>query len=797
VKKTLGGFADAAPLLTVFSRRIRTITLRTDEQSTTWTSVEVQLTESGRLSYAMVGNRTFFCFRCPISSDDRPATVLFNYDGVGISPLSVPLTGLWITTPTAERSELRFALNAPFKPDAGRLRLAVSNYENRRIAEEVAQAWGESLIELFDHTIDTWDELSKRLRLHKDATPQSFWMQIWCELSRSSPVVDWKAIQNGGQVLAWITWGRSNGAMRRLIHERAAIPTDLRGTYCTLARVDDLRFSVSGLLAEFGNGAFAHVAQWSSTKKAFRPGSVVSPSVAAHLAAADIKVELGEMTLQQVLFAAINGSLRVDPVEADRLGSLLIECKSLFEPSGMYAVEVQRLQAWMRTLSLRASDKVFHPANELVCGRAVSDVIDRDEALRAAFAPSSAVLSADYSGAALTFFVKARGRLAAEAAVLAEWARDADEDKLIFVFNYLVTGALGQELADELQRSWLDIKRSSRAWQALSVNDRSEVERKFARGQLWFGPHSVPEPLPDPVVQPVICPEDALSHISEWWRQEHRSLISEYEVKTYPTGFPGTLPWPGSDEWDSDVRPNAQARWLLLFIQAALVPLGLNMIGRDRGFSQFLTSNGWLDVLVNVADAPDDLIAALDDYLDAYVQTTEYHFQMRQFVPFYAVAKNLESLLLSLRETERSESPASFRLAFSPRANPVLTGTGIDAPPVVGMLGIGTCQLLRELYRLGRLTNPTGHRFAFTPIRKVRRLCDQLFGVGEGLSPFESSEAIFLRLNELGSQIGIDCTFNNCFDLPLQYLAEDRMLRTQVLDVDFDLAVEEDLDSGA
>ena len=76
------------------------------------------------------------------------------------------------------------------------------------------------------------------------------------------------------------------------------------------------------------------------------------------------------------------------------------------------------------------------------------------------------------------------------------------------------------------------------------------------------------------------------------------------------------------------------------------------MIGRDQKFSQFLVSRRWLHVLAN-ASSSRRLIGALDDYLGRCVQTTEYHFQMRQFVAFYAVAKNLESLLLSLERDER------------------------------------------------------------------------------------------------------------------------------------------------
>ena len=89
-----------------------------------------------------------------------------------------------------------------------------------------------------------------------------------------------------------------------------------------------------------------------------------------------------------------------------------------------------------------------------------------------------------------------------------------------------------------------------------------------------------------------------------------------------------------------------------------------------------------------------------------------------------------------------------------------------------------------------------GHRFAFTPIRKVRRICVQLFGIPEGPSSIESSEIIFDALNELGGGLGLDPSFNHCFDLPLQFLAQDDNLRTRVLKKAFDVIIDEDLDAA-
>jgi hypothetical protein len=789
-------FFEVAPILPIFARSIRTLILAKEETSTTWTTRETSLTETGRLSYVQVGSRSFLCFRCPVGSDRRPATVLFHVDGSGISPLPSHWTGLWITTPTAERSELAFALNAPFKPDAGRQRLAVNNYDNRAIAEEVAGAWAEALIELFDETVVAWGRLSNVLKLHADATPESWWKQLWHETTRSSPVTHWKGIQNGGQTLSWIAWGQPDGAMRRLFQQRAAIPTDLPGEYSKLVKQQDVKFAVTGLLADTANECFLQVANWPLTRTAFPPGLTVHSKISAYLLQAEFPITAESVTLEGVLRTAVGSECRADHVSADHIGKLFLHCKSLFEPSSLHASEVQRMLGWMKGITFLAHDGKYQQANTLVSSRVAPGVIEEDEVLRAAFAPDSAVLSSGYSHASLGFFVKARGQLAAGAPLLASWASDASADRLLGVFKYLVEGELGQQLADQLKRTWLDAQRETSEWQSLSQEDKNEVERKFLRGYDWPFPPVAEPSTPESEVRQEMDAETAFRLISDWWQRESKQWIARYEAKTYPSGFPGALPWPGDDQWDTGDQPSPQACWLLLFVHAALVPLGFNMIGRDQGFSQFLVSRKWLDVLGNAADRPETLLAALDEYLDRYIQNTEYHFQMRQFVAFYAVARNLESLLLSLKETERAASAQNLRLALSPRANPALTGTGIDAPPLTGMLGIGSCQLLREMYRLGRLSNPVGHRFAFTPIRKVRRICMQLFGVMEGPSSIQSSEMIFDALHELGSSLGLDPSFGRCFDLPLQFLAQDDKLRTRVLEKAFDVLVDEDLDAA-
>lgn len=788
--EAIDNFERAAPLLTIFSRHVRTLVMVRNGVWGNWTNVEKPLTTSGRAAYVQVGPLKFFLFRCFLHGDQRPATVLFQLNANGISQLQKDVNGIWITTPTSERSDLMFALNAPFSPDVGRQRLALNNFENHKIAVEVGRVWGDSLVELFDETCENWEQFASNIGLHGDAKFTRWWEQIWKETTRIAPVLHWDQIREGGQVLSWIAWSKSAGAMRRLLEERPAVPSALPGHYGGLVNLRDVEFNVSGLLAEIDNGCFERVSAWESTNKAFPVGRTVGEGIGEFLRSSQCLSELVKITLESVISAAAGPRKQVSEPVADRIGRLISECAPLFESDSPYAVEVQRLFLTMKEMKLISKDGTYRSANELISSRPLSDVIEADEALRASFAPDSATLSASYSDFGLKLFVKARGQLGANAITLATWIRVATDDKLLGAFNYLSKGELGQQVADHLGRPWLEIIKSSKAWQNLQKVDQQEIERKFMKGCQWsLSPNGLPMLPRIPVVQ-VMDAESALDLVSQWWNSEKKNFVEIYEEKTYPSGFPGKLPWPNEVGWHANSLPSPQACWLMLFIHAALVPLGFNQIGRDQSFSQFLVSNKWLDVFAEIGDEPQHLLNALNQYLDGFVQNTKYHFQMRQFIAFYAVARDLEPLLLSLKEADRSPSPA-FLLALAPRANPALTGTGIDAPPLSGMLGVGSCYLLRELYRLNRLSNPAGHPFAFTPIRKVRRLCMQLFGIEEGQTPVSSSQIMFQNLSELGKRLGVDPTFGRCFDLPLQFLAQDANLRVRVLNKEFEV---EDLD---
>ena len=764
-------FSDAVPLLTIFSRRIRKVVVFRDGRSDTWSNAEEKLTQSGLVTLALVGQGRYLCFHCQLACDKRPATVLFHLDAEGVAALPTYATGIWITTPTRARSDLAWALNAPFSPDVGRQQLALGSPENMKIAERVAVVWGEGLIELYDWMKEHWGDFQRKTALHAEVTFERWWCLLWSHTTGGTPILDWSQIQDGGQILSWVAWNRSRGAMRRLILERASIPSELPGEFATLVRQDEIQFCVSGVLADKNNACFAEVAKWKSVKQEFPAGQTIHEHIGRFLEKVGGGAEFNKVTLQHVLATEVGSRLQVNPDAGDHIGALLTSCKPAFELTGSHAAEVQQVLVFIRGTTFLGTDGAYHPARALVCKRFLADIIEKDEVLRAEFAPNSAALSPTYSDRALVFFDKARERLAADSTVLAGWARDASDDRLAAVFQYIAHGDLGEELAVKLGRDWLDTKRNTAEYGELSEQDGSEVERKFYKGQLWrqfwpmqppgadYTPHSTP-PEYDRV-------QAFLREVETWWSDVNvrGPLINHYLRHQYPSNC------------NLRLREGDRRSWMTLLIRAMGYTVGRAQDWQTAGFINYCDTTGWLDSFSMMRVPPFDewnrrWIGILDDSANQGLDYVEYHHWIKLLPFVYRVSTHLDDYVQNFCGLDYGNGTAlNVYTILNPALDPELEG-GLIAPSLSQTVGLGIFFILRELVRTNTIRGDRILSHCFVPSLPIRRAfgnlgCDIDLGAGR-VARLEWSQQImdFIRSHGVG-----DVTFSRAFDIPFIVLS--------------------------
>lgn len=97
---------------------------------------------------------------------------------------------------------------------------------------------------------------------------------------------------------------------------------------------------------------------------------------------------------------------------------------------------------------------------------------------------------------------------------------------------------------------------------------------------------------------------------------------------------------------------------------------------------------------------------------------------------------------------------------------------------------MGYCFVVRELKRHGAIARPELVRYCFTPVRRVRDLLAELgASVDVGTGSLWQSPAIHDFLAEHLGDEGAE--FGGSFDIPLQIVASDRTLRSEIMGTAF------------
>lgn len=190
---------------------------------------------------------------------------------------------------------------------------------------------------------------------------------------------------------------------------------------------------------------------------------------------------------------------------------------------------------------------------------------------------------------------------------------------------------------------------------------------------------------------------------------------------------------------------------------------------QHAGFLRLCRTRGWMDIFGSRPSDDARWMGVLRGYLRNDPEYLQYFHWMRGYISFYQLGHWLDEYIEIFAQADKYPAGLTLSTILAPGSNPLLQGSGLEAPPLAGTLGVGGPFIIRELLRAGVLKNQALHGFAYVPTRRIRLLMGQLMGydLPDG-SPGETSKLIHTFLVEkLGAQ---RATFGGHFDLALQAL---------------------------
>ena len=760
-EKIVGLFKRLAPLLVVFSRRLKRlrITIENEEdthQEYTWRPEEVvKGVTLGELHG--LGERVPRGFVVCTSTGHNSLQLLLGYGPRGFCPLPQDVPAFWVTAPTREAPDYGFAVNGPFETEIGRLQLAVESTRNKQLTDELAHALPAQLKSVDEAAKDEWAVLRERLRLDPATTRLGLWESFWQVLGKQfadrSPSGDRSTVA----VLARrILWGSGNAGLRRFYSDRATLPTGLWGQHRTLTRLGDIRFEAAGAVDR--ESVFCVVADWLVFLARVQPTGMVSgsrvASVLQRLGAMPDAVEtlhLAEVTECELKKGA---ELRADDETAGRLGRLITAdfLKSLKEgkPDVREESEYRALSQLLPRVLFQAADGSWRASGALVV--AEGGGVDRDELMRAAFAPPEARLHSAYAAGALAFFLASRPRLEADVETMFKWMLDASDDvRRAAAMKYLLHGdmamrhglsAKAREAIQAGSGGWL-ASVEDQPWfqEACGDEDRQELAVHMLRTRSPDGPPAQPQPQPPQVPTEAWSAQDLLA----WWRCENRHA-ADYTLDG--RNWDLMVPDRGCPELATRVEvlrrrlrdpdsPDGKVTWYRLFGLACLMAVG-RTTSELRGFwSSQLEGDGkfWRSTSQQrFPEAAEQVFDRLCDQRFTHVHASyEWAYYWRRL--FYDVRKmhrlvweySFPAMIL-----EQAKKAQSGRQLIEFIRSGHLPGQAQWVGVVGQSIGSPLFFIIRELRRLRIIENSAVDSAAFFPSRHVRRAAASIGWLNQG-----------------------------------------------------------------
>lgn len=694
---------------------------------------------------------TGLVLRC--ESRESEGALLLVMGARGFVPLPETVPTVWVTAPTREEPGLGFAINGPFDLDIGRAQLARDSGRNEDVARGMGALLGLELVNLFNAGKgQRWPGVRQALNLADDVTEYDFWASLWYLLA--AKVSDAQSDQS--TVVRSVLWGSQAlpAGYGRLVATCAATPTHLWGEHQRLASWAEVTHAVEGALSK--EEVFKAVVCWPGFAHRYPPGSLVSsPRTYAVLGALWPGAwNIRPLTLVDAIVEETGKERCADPATAERLGALI-------DPaflSRLEREEQETISRRLREIYFRARDGRQCAAKELLIGHTGSVQPDeREEAMRAGFAPAGRVLASNYSGKALQFLRVCRGALSAPAKELADWTVSTEtlqgrQAALTYLLSGQLSAAVGIELQPRVAGSWW-LSQLTEGVLAQHYGFEDANARSIILGRLGLiGQNFLGVPLhPDP--------KRELRDIYEWWHANREEKLTEYERRVYPDGRQVVR----SQEYDLS-NADDRGAWLTLLLLGSLHRMGRTKPEQHRGFLEMFRSKGWLRVFADADAGAVEWMRVLDEYLEVQNEQMEYYEWVRQFVPIYHISRCLSEYHAAFMAVQSWPRPFALDQVTALPTSEMHQRGGPNAPSITKVLGIGACFVMRELVRSAVITSEHALEHCFVPSAKVRQ---KLISLGCPIDDVPRAEHSPIIYRFLAGHLGNErATFDLSFDLP-------------------------------
>jgi hypothetical protein len=738
-------FAGLAGLLPVFARKLRCVVV--GEESHTWRPRILRLgsgrqIEIGSAELPVDGGRVYsglLVFRAASGS------VVLRIGAGGIEEFDRKALhaapAIWVTAPTRGTAARGALLNAPFQIDTGRATLASGNAAtqiNTTLTKSLADEFSTVLIDLQTELESNWTVLADRLGCAQSVSPAGFCYGLWEKLlgepPGQDPAMDVRLLD-----------AFACSVVRNVVEQTRRIPNGLKGDAAVLVGIESLSLSVD--LVYLWN-VMPALLRWPLFVDKFPVEGWCADQVRGWLQRSGLAYEEGipKLGLAQVVGAFDRGHL--PPTEVANLAEVLRAWPSnLGEP--------YRWRAEMASLSLLSRADTWVPAKALIRGRGT------EEQLLSRFAPDKAVLHSDYEAVSPTFlFVEQYLPVwSDEPSMLAGWCMSATgDDPQAAAATWLARNVYGTIIEELRARrhlgGWLfELKEDSLVLGALSTEERRLLLIKLGLTATEQEDFSDMSPSLD------------LASIHGWWSENGTKWLAEFDRKF----------WPASVDRNAlkAEEPYDRTAWMTLFSMGLFRRYGRVTDQQHRGFLDFMGSRGWWQTICEVH--PDVGAEAWMNILRAYSEEqqadTLFELWMDSFPRLYRIARWLDTYVhLFQTLDDRDSNLAEFLL--SPVSDPSLSGSGIEAPTLSGMLRLGQHLVIRELLRLEVLSSNVARELAFAPRSAVLELMARL-----GHTNLRSSSDIYnVLLLELDEDMAC---FSGAYDIPLQLVATNEAARRE------------------